>query len=388
MEKKLSFTQEQVTKILEEIAKEKDGYNKVLKYSIEALMRAEREIHNSTKGDVSNGYRWRRAFGLGEQLELRVPRSRNNQFYPLLLAVLKDQEQEAKELAFSLYGSGLTTGQVGELFDKIYGKKYSTTQVSRLFDYARENVKEWLRRPLDSYYPIILLDAIFIPTRRIDSVSKEGYYTILGVKSDRTREVLAIVNFPTESAAGWSSVFEDLKRRGVEEIGLVISDGLSSIEDAVAKNFKGTDHQLCAFHLERNVLKHIKKKDKEEVINDLKDVFRTSDASDSQDKAWSRWMSFIDKYSKKYPSLNKMKADRYRLYFTYVKYDYRIRSMLYTTNWIERLNRDYKRTTRMRGALPSVDATILLLGYVAMNKKAYQRKVAMLDYDKTFKWEE
>ena len=69
MNKKLTFTQEQVTKILEEIAKEKDGYNKVLKYSLEALMRAERELHNSKNNDVSNGYRWRSVFGKGKQLK-------------------------------------------------------------------------------------------------------------------------------------------------------------------------------------------------------------------------------------------------------------------------------------------------------------------------------
>ncbi len=85
MDKKLNFTREQVTKILEDIAKEKDGYNKVLKYSLEAMMRAEREIHNKNYGDVSNGYRWRRAFGNKEQLKLEVPRSRNENFYPFLL---------------------------------------------------------------------------------------------------------------------------------------------------------------------------------------------------------------------------------------------------------------------------------------------------------------
>ncbi len=136
--RKLHFTREQVTKILEEIAKEKDGYNKVLEYSLEALMQAEREIHNETAGDVSNGYRWRRVFGNQKQLKLEVPRSRHHHFYPLLLAVLNDQETEAKEIAFSLYGSGLTTEQVGNIFDKIYGKKYSTSQVSRLFDFARK----------------------------------------------------------------------------------------------------------------------------------------------------------------------------------------------------------------------------------------------------------
>ena len=62
--------------------------------------------------------------------------------------------------------------------------------------------------------------------------------------------------------------------------------------------------------------------------------------------------------------------------------------MLYTTNWIERLNRDYKRTTRMRGALPNSDAVLLLLGYVAINKKSYIRKVPKLNYEKSFNWEE
>jgi len=80
-----------------------------------------------------------------------------------------------------------------------------------------------------------------------------------------------------------------------------------------------------------------------------------------------------------------MRGIRYRLYFTYLNYDYRIRSMLNTTNRKERLNRDYKRTLRMRGALPNTNATLLLLGYVAMNKKAYQRKIPKLNFEKTFK---
>ena len=388
MNKKLNFTQEQVTKILGEIAQEKDGFNKVLKYSLEAMMRAERVIHNQTNGDVSNGYRWRRAFGTQKQLQLEVPRSRNNNFYPFLLAVIKDQEQELKELAFSLYGSGLTTEQVGDIFKEIYGKKYSTTQVSRLFDFAREQVQQWLERPLESYYPIIYIDATFIPTRRVDHVSKEAYYTILGVKPDRTREVLAIINFPQESATAWTYVFQTLKERGVKQIDLIVSDGLTSIEDAVARTFSHSAHQLCVVHLQRNVLKSIKKRDKAMVIEALKDVFRTNDSSDTPKKGWQRWIAFIDSYKDKYPFLNRMKTQRYQLYFTYLKYDYRIRGMLYTTNWIERLNRDYKRTTRMRGALPNPDATLLLLGYVAMNKKAYQRKIPKLNYEKSFQWDD
>ena len=386
--KPIHFTQEQIKEILTEVAKEKDGYNTVLEIALESLMRAERRLHNEQTSDVSNGYRWRKVFGQGRQLEIRVPRSRYHQFYPVVLAIIKDQEQEMRELAFKLYGSGLTTEQVGDIFEELYGKHYSTTHISRLFDYAREEVKEWLERPLDSYYPIVYIDATFISTRRGESVSKEAYFTILGVKADRTREVLAIVNLPQESALGWTEVLLNLKSRGVERIDLVISDALSGIEEAVAKVFKEVSHQFCVFHLKRNVLKFIKKKDKEAIKSQLDEVFLTDDKDDSIEKGWRRWLAFIDRNKKKYPALERMKGDRYRYYFTYLKYDYRIRSMLYTTNWIERLNRDYKRTTRMRGALPSPDATILLLGYIAMTRHAYERKVPKLAYDKSFDWEE
>ena len=106
-------------------------------------------------------------------------------------------------MASELCGAGLTTAQVGQLFEKFYGPAYGKSTVSRMFDDARSVVKAWLRRPLDPYYPILYIDATFIATRRGDCVSKKTYYTILGIKDDRTPEVLAIVNLPIESAAGW-----------------------------------------------------------------------------------------------------------------------------------------------------------------------------------------
>jgi putative transposase len=386
--KTLNFTQEQITKILTEVANSEGGFNQVLQISLEAMMRAERQEHNITNSDVSNGFRSVRTFGQGNQLRLSVPRSRNSSFYPVLLGILRNQEEESKRIAFKLYGAGLTTQQVGEVFEDIYGDHYSTSQVSRMFDYAREEVKEWLNRGLDPYYPIIYIDATYISTRRVDAVSKEAYYTILGVKPDRTREVLAVVNFPTESASAWKEIFDDLKIRGVQKIDLVVCDGLSGIENAISSSFSSAHIQLCVVHLQRNVLKHIKPKDKSEIGEDLKEVFETGSKADNIDTAWERWINFIEKQCKKYPSLKNYATERYKLYFTFYRYDYRVRSMLYTTNWVERLNKDYKRTTKMRGALPNPDATILLLGYVAMTRTAYNRKIPKLDYEKLFEWED
>ncbi len=388
--KRLHFTQEQVTKILEEIAQKDDGMQEVLKISLEAIMRAEREEHNKTQGDMSNGYRYRKTYGQGKILELQVPRSRRGNFYPVLLALLRDQEEECRRMAFSLYGAGLTTEQVGKIFGELYGRVYSTSQISRMFSFARQDVQRWLERPLEPYYPIVMIDATFIYTKRVDHVSKEAYYTILGVRADRTREVLSIVNFPTESAGGWEEVFEGLKRRGVKEAGLFVCDGLTAIEDAIWKQFPGAEVQLCTIHIQRNVQKHIKPRHKSQVAEELQEVFRTGDRNDSKEQGWERWVRFCDRWGRYYPSIARMASnERNRLYFTYLDYDYRIHNMIYSTNWIERLNRDYKRTTRMRGALPNAEATILLLGYVAMTRSAYQRKVPKLNYEnEKLQWEE
>jgi transposase-like protein len=152
----------------------------------------------------------------------------------------------------------MTTEQVGEIFGDLYGKEYSTSQISRMFDYARKDVAEWLKRPLEKYYPILYIDATFISTRRGDQVSKESYHTILGVRADRSREVLAIVNFPVESASAWLDVFVELKNRGVETTNLVVSDSLSAIEDSVWRVYPEAEVQLCVVHLERNVEKTLK----------------------------------------------------------------------------------------------------------------------------------
>lgn len=388
--KNLNFTREQVTNILAEIAKKEEGVQQILKMSFEAIMRAEREEHNAQQGDMSNGYRIRRTYGHKKLLELKVPRSRNGNFRPVLLGLLRDQEEEARTLAFNLYGAGLTTEQVGKLFGDLYGREYITSQVSRMFNYARDDVREWLNRPLEPYYPIVYVDASFIYTRRHDSVSKEAYYTILGVREDRTREVLAIVNFPTESSSAWEQVLIQLKERGVETINLFICDSLTGIETAIWKQFSRSNVQLCTVHLQRNVLKHIRPKDKKQVSEEFHEVFRLSDRNDNPEQGWQRWVGFCKKWGKTYLSIQRMSEnERYRLYFTYLAYDYRIHNMIYSTNWIERLNRDYKRTTRMRGALPNVDATLLLLGYVAMTRSAYHRKVPKLDYETNkFNWTE
>ncbi len=94
--------------------------------------------------------------------EIRVPRSRESNFYPVLLGVLKDQEAEFQRLICSLYARGLTTKQVGDISEEFYGKHYSKSQVSWLLDMAHGDVSAWLNLRLDSRYPIVYIDATYV----------------------------------------------------------------------------------------------------------------------------------------------------------------------------------------------------------------------------------
>ena len=269
----MDFTQEQITEILLDVANKKEGFNSIMKMSLDALMRSERKLFQEDTGEYANGYRPRSIQGFGKEIVLSVPRTRSGDFYPVLLGILRDEDHERQKLVFSLYSKGLTTEQIGQVYHDVYGKHYSKSQVSFLMNQAREDAAIWLERTLDSHYLVLYIDATFVSTRRDKNVSKEAYFSILGVKEDGTREVLSVVNHPTEGAGLWENELENLKRRGVQSVGLIVSDGLTSIENAVAKVFTGTPHQLCVVHFKRNITKLFPQKLKKSLMTSLEKSF-------------------------------------------------------------------------------------------------------------------
>src|SRR5690625_2601555 len=204
--------------------KQENGLNEVLELTLNAMMSRERRLHlEDADGNKANGYRPGRVYGHGKLLELRIPRDRNGEFYPKVLALLRSQQTETDKLVSALYGQGLSQSQVGEVLERLYGRHYSSSQVGRMIQWLRGDVARWDNRPLESRYPIIFTDALWVNVRR-DSVSKEAFYVVLGVKEDQTRQVLAISDQPTESATGWEMLFEGLKQRGLSSIGLIVAD--------------------------------------------------------------------------------------------------------------------------------------------------------------------
>jgi putative transposase len=360
----------QIQEVITNLVNQEGGLNELLGLTLNSLMLGERtgylaKFKGSNKG---NGYRLGTAFGLGQQIELRIPRDRLGLFKPFALLLLREQESYLREVCFELYSKGLTTAQTGEVIEKIYGHHYSAATVSLINKQFYEQMSQWRNRRLEEHYLVVYIDAIHQKICR-ETISTEAIYVLLGVKEDYTREVIGLLSIPTESATGWQQALEDIQQRGVKSIGLIVSDNLTGLDNAIPKVYK-TQHQKCVVHLTRNVLAQVNHKHKQEVAEDFKEVFNLNLQDDTLVQFTNRVAIFCHKWQKLYPSLiKKLGQTNMQYYATYLQYHFSIRRMIYTTNWIERLNRDYRRVLKIRGAMPSVESVLALMSKVSIDRE-------------------
>ena len=381
----MNLTKVQISELMHKHAKRENGLHDLLEIMLESMMVAERsEFLRTETSNKGNGYRPGHTYGHGRKLEFRIPRDRYGNFHPQILAILRNQEEECDRLAGVLYTKGLTQEQVSDVFEQIYGQTYSKSSISRMVQCVREQVSEWLNRSLESYYPVLFVDCVHIKIHRKRSVATEAFYVALAVTEEGRREVLGIFNMPTESATGWDSIFQTLKSRGVQRIGLMVADGITGLDTVVGERFPGTPLQRCVTHLKRNMLAKVRHGDKATLAADLRDVFRTGQRDYTVEMAWKAWQDLCQRWGKDYISIKRLRHNAdYKAYMTYLNYSPDIQSMIYTTNWIERLNRDFRRVTKMRTALPNEESVLTLMGSVAMEHKAFDRILPRITRDKT-----
>jgi len=365
----MELTKKQTEEVLSNFLSKENGLNSVLEMVLNSMMLSERAAYLSDDPDnKGNGYRALSAFGHGHQLELRIPRDRLSQFTPTVLALFREQESYLREVSFKLYAKGLTTRDVSDVMETIYGGSYSKSKISDISQSFYEQMEAWRNRQLEKHYLAFFIDGLHVTLKRDHRYENECFYIILGLKEDLTREIVAIVNFPQESATAWELIFTDIKKRGVESVGIIVSDSLASVDKSIANQFN-TAHQKCTVHLLRNLMKHVRITDRKELAADFRKLLNVDDNAYSIDDALNHFTSFKDKWRIKYSAFGKY-LDNLELqpYLTFLNYDVRVRRMLYTTNWIERFNKSARRTLKIRGAFPNEDSVLALITSVAIEK--------------------
>ena len=376
----ITYLSASIEKNIEELLnyRKTDAIDYFVKLLFETIMKLERKIflndmaNKTGEPNKGNGYYRRLVRALNRYVQVEIPRDRLSLFKPAFLNVIKEQDDHLLDLGFKLYTKGLTTRDIEDVFGEIYGKKLSRTSISWVTKEFQAERELWQSRKLEEEYYVVYIDALQVGVRRV-TVEKEAFYVLIGLRKDLRRDILGIYNIPQETSEGWEEVFRDLKQRGLKRVLLMVSDQLSGIADVISQEFPLTEHQLCIFHKKGNVLRKLRRSDKAEVMDDLKEVFKLEEKDYTDKEAYEKLNEFLGKWGKKYPSLlNQFKPEDYRHYFAYLKMPASIHRMIYTTNWIERLNKSFRRTLRMRNALPSVDSALNLMCAYAID---YENRV-------------
>jgi putative transposase len=169
------------------------------------------------------------------QVEIGVPRDRNGTFEPQLVPKHARRLEGFNEAIISLCARGMMTGDIQGHLRQLYGAEVSRELISKVTDAVVEEMTEWQSRPLDSVYPVMLIDAIFVKIRD-GSVANRPIYVAMGINIDGYRDVLGMWVGPTggEGAKVWIGMLTELRNRGVTDVCIVCCDGLKGLVDLIA----------------------------------------------------------------------------------------------------------------------------------------------------------
>ncbi len=339
----------------------KDGaLTPLIKQLTEMALQAELETHLSQdfERNRKNGFSSKTMKSANGTFELETPRDRNGSFEPEL--VKKNQTHMSDELEskmLSLFALGNSYSQIADHIEDMYGVHFSKQAITAITDKLIPKLEEWRKRPLESIYPFIYLDAIHYKVRDEGHYVSKAFYTVLGVNLEGKKEILGLYLNESEGAKFWLQVLTDLQNRGVEDILIASVDGLKGFPEAINAVFPDTEVQLCIVHQIRNSLKYVASKDQKQFASELKAIYQAftkEEAENELDKLEEKW-------GKKYPIIFESWRNKWDNLSNYFKYAEPIRKVIYTTNIIESVHRQFRTLTKTKGAFPNDNSLLKLL---------------------------
>ncbi|MFY4759171.1 IS256 family transposase [Aliarcobacter butzleri] len=336
----------------------------LIKQLTEAALEAEVESHIAN--DVLNGNRNRKN-GVNKKtikdlsngsFELETPRDRNGTFEPQI--VKKHQttiSNEIEEKILSMYGLGMSYTDISSHIEDIYQVSISTATISTITDKIIDKVKAWQSRPLDSIYPFVWLDAIHYKIKDGGKYVSKAVCTVLGVNMEGKKDILGLYLSESEGANFWLSVLTDLNNRGLNDILIASVDGLKGFPEAIKTIFPNTEVQLCIIHQIRNSIRYVASKNHKEFMKDLKPVYQAV----SKEAAEDALLKLDEKWGKLYPIVLQSWNNKWENLSVYFKYPPEIRKVIYTTNIIESVHRQFRKLTKTKGAFPNENSLLKLL---------------------------
>lgn len=356
----------------------KDGLLQLMfKSTIERILKGEQAAHlgyepykkqkksGQAGSNSRNGYSEKTLQTTSGPVELSVPRDREGSFEPKILAKHRSFDPLLEKQITGMYARGMTVRDIQSQLEEFYGTEVSPALISMVTDHVLEGAAAWQTRPLESVYAVVFMDAIFYKIRVDGKVVNKAAYTCLGIDLEGQSDILGTWISESEGAHFWLNVLTELKGRGVEDILIACVDGLKGFPEAIESAYPKALTQLCIVHQIRNSLKYVGSKYQKEFLADLKPVYRAASleiAETELDKLEAKW-------GQKYPIVVSSWRNNWKCLSTFFQFPAPIRRMIYTTNAVENVHRQFRKVTHNKAQFPTDQALIKMLYLAGIQAK-------------------
>ncbi|MDD3279208.1 MAG: IS256 family transposase [Lachnospiraceae bacterium] len=348
----------------------KDSFKDMMQELLEAEMDASLGYTKNNKQDTEsenkrNGYSPKTVKSQYGEFQVDIPRDRAGNFDPKIIPKYQRDISGIEEKVISLYARGMTTRDIHDQLQDLYGIELSADMVSKITDKILPEVKEWQSRPLDPVYPFVFMDAIHYKIREDGRIINRAAYVVLGVTLDGNKDILSITIGANESSKFWLGMLNDLKNRGVKEVLFFCVDGLTGFKEAINAVYPDAEVQRCIIHMLRNSFKYVSYKDIKKFASDFKAVYKAP----TEEVALSELEGVKEIWGKKYPYALNSWEQNWDVVRPFFQFSEDIRRIMYTTNIIEGVNRQFRKATKTKSAFPTDSALEKMLYLTTQNVK-------------------
>ena len=321
---------------------------------------------SADRSALRNGSRPRTLSTTAGDLELKIPKLRQGSFFPALLERRRRVDQALFAVVMEAYLHGVSTRKVDDLVKALGAESgVSKSEVSRICAGLDAEVAQFRDRSLTALeYPYVFLDATYCKARVNHRIVSQAVVVAFGVAADGRREVLGFDVGDTENETFWTEFLRSLRSRGLGGVKLVISDAHTGLKKAISTVFQGAAWQRCRVHFMRNVLAVVPKASGEMVASIIRTIFAQPDSEHVQ----KQFAEVTTMLTRSHPKVAAMLDDAQPDLLAFAGFPTRHWRQIWSTNPLERVNKEIKRRTDVVGVFPNPAALLRLAGSVLIEQ--------------------
>lgn len=338
----------------------KQGVENLLTSELDEELGYDKYDRQKEKNNYRNGHSKKTVRSDLGELDLSIPRDRNNEYEPELVPKHTSDISAIEDKVISMYAKGMSTRDISSHIEDLYGIPLSAESVSRMTDKIVPLIEEWQNRPLNPYYPFVFMDAIHYKVKSNNRIVSKAAYVVVGIDEDGYKDVLGLWIGENETSKFWLKVLTDMKNRGIKKVSVFSIDGLSGFTEAIKATYPDAIVQRCIIHQIRASARYVNYKHRKEYCKDMKSIYTAA----NEEEGFRQLEFFKDKWNSFYPTGIKSWYDNWDVLSPFFRFSENVRKVMYTTNIIENLNRQYRKVTKGKAVFPT-DKSLMKSLYLA-----------------------